>query len=306
MNTTQILSRRFLRLHRFYRFFKQADQIDAMIDSSFLRFSPPGHFYSPIPNAIDLKRLDQAEDTILTSDIDLRSPEQVSLLNQFAEYYSEIPFPETASESSRYFYQNDFFCHGDAIALYSILRHFHPKHVIEVGSGFSSVVMLDTNDRFLNGATQFTFVEPYPDRLNQLLTPQDQGQVIQKPVQDVEFDLFTSLQANDILFIDSSHVVKAGSDVVYLLFQILPRLAPGVIIHFHDIFFPFEYPQAWFNEGRAWNEAYFLRAFLQYNSAFQILFFNSFLGQQHRVELEQKIPSFLINTGGSLWLKKMS
>jgi predicted O-methyltransferase YrrM len=293
--------------YRLYRLFKQAEQIDPIINSPFIRFSPPGHFYSPIPNATDLKRLAPIEANILTHDIDLNLPQQLHLLDQFARYYSELPFPETPSDMSRYYYQNDFFCHGDAIALYSMLRHFRPQRVIEVGSGFSSAVMLDTSDRFLNSATRFTFIEPYPDRLNQLLNAQDQQQqVIEKSVQDVGIELFAELQANDILFIDSSHVAKVGSDVVHLLFQILPRLSPGVIIHFHDIFFPFEYPQTWFSEGRAWNEAYFLRAFLQYNTTFQILFFNSFLGQHHKVELEQKMPLFLKNTGASLWLQKNS
>jgi predicted O-methyltransferase YrrM len=303
------LAQRLPKAYRLYRFFKQAEQIEPIIDSPFIRFSPPGHFYSPIPNAQDLKRVEHAENKILTSDIHLNESEQLELLHQFSAYYSELPFAETPAASSshadRYYYRNDFFCHGDAIALYSMLRHFRPQRVIEVGSGFSSAVMLDTNDRFLNSATQFTFIEPYPDRLNQLLNSQDQQQqVIEKLVQDVEIQLFTKLQANDILFIDSSHVAKAGSDVVYLLFQVLPRLAPGVIVHFHDIFFPFEYPQTWFAEGRAWNEAYFLRAFLQYNTAFKVLFFNSFLGQHHQLELEQKMPLFLKNTGGSLWLQK--
>jgi predicted O-methyltransferase YrrM len=293
--------------YRLYRLFKQAEQIDPIINSPFIRFSPPGHFYSPIPNATDLKRLAPTEANILTHDIDLNLLQQLHLLDQFARYYSELPFPETPSDMSRYYYQNDFFCHGDAIALYSMLRHFRPQRVIEVGSGFSSAVMLDTSDRFLNSATRFTFIEPYPDRLNQLLNAQDQQQqVIEKSVQDVGIELFAELQANDILFIDSSHVAKVGSDVVHLLFQILPRLSPGVIIHFHDIFFPFEYPQTWFSEGRAWNEAYFLRAFLQYNTTSQILFFNSFLGQHHKVELEQKMPLFLKNTGASLWLQKNS
>jgi hypothetical protein len=104
--------------------------------------------------------------------------------------------------------------------------------------------------------------------------------------------------------VDSSHVVKIGSDVAHIIFEILPRLKPGVIVHFHDVFYSFEYPKEWVKEGRAWNEDYFLRAFLQYNSVFQILYFNSFMGQFYQNELERKMPLCLRNTGGSLWMKK--
>ena len=128
--------------------------------------------------------------------------------------------------------------------------------------------------------------------------------VIEKAVQEVELELFQTLDAGDILFVDSSHVVKIGSDVAHIIFEILPRLKPGVIVHFHDVFYSFEYPKEWVKEGRAWNEDYFLRAFLQYNSVFQILYFNSFMGQFYQNELERKMPLCLRNTGGSLWMKK--
>jgi hypothetical protein len=166
--------------------------------------------------------------------------------------------------------------------------------------------MLDTNDAFLGSATNFAFIEPYPERLYSLLNEKDkrQHQVIEKPVQEVELELFQTLDAGDILFVDSSHVVKIGSDVAHIIFEILPRLKPGVIVHFHDVFYSFEYPKEWVKEGRAWNEDYFLRAFLQYNSVFQILYFNSFMGQFYQNELERKMPLCLRNTGGSLWMKK--
>ncbi len=165
--------------------------------------------------------------------------------------------------------------------------------------------MLDTSEKFLRGDISFTFIEPYPDRLQTLLKQEDkQHKIFEKPVQDVELKIFDDLNENDILFIDSSHIAKVGSDVIHIVFQILPRLKEGVIIHFHDIFHSFEYPQEWLEEGRAWNEAYFLRAFLQYNSAFQILYFNSFMGKFHGDLLQQEMPLCLKNTGGSIWLRK--
>src|SRR6185295_14291779 len=118
-------------------------------------------------------------------------------------------------------------------------------------------------------------IEPYPDLVKRLLRPDDfdRVQFIRSLVQDVPLKIFDVLEANDILFIDSSHVCKVGSDVYHELFRILPRLRPGVIIHFHDIFWPFEYPEDWLREGRAWNELYLMRAFLQHNEAYEILLF---------------------------------
>src|SRR5690606_17050723 len=110
--------------------------------------------------------------------------------------------------------------------------------------------------------------------------------------------------ANDILFIDSTHVSKINSDVNYIFFEILPRLASGVYIHFHDIFFPFEYPKAWVYEGRAWNEAYILRAFLQYNNAFSVVLMNTFMDQFHKSFFREHMPLCLINPGGSIWIRK--
>jgi hypothetical protein len=111
-------------------------------------------------------------------------------------------------------------------------------------------------------------------------------------------------RSNDVLFIDSSHVTKIGSDVNYLFFEILPRLRPGVLVHIHDVMWPFNYPLEWIIEGRSWNKAYIVRAFLQYNEAFDILLFNSYLGHTYRKMLTEQMPKFLENTGGSIWLGK--
>ena len=194
-----------------------------------------------------------------------------------------------------------------------MIRRHRPKQLIEVGSGFSSAAMLDVNDRFFTGDIRFTFIEPYPKRLLGLLTAQDKAKckILQKGVQDVPISTFEALEKDDILFIDSSHVGKIGSDVLYILNSVLPALKAGVVIHFHDVMWPFEYPKVWFDIGRAWNEAYLLRAFLQYNGAFEILFFNSFLETHHRGTLEKQLPLMLkapsswITPGNtSLWIRK--
>ena len=282
---------------------------EAPEESPFLRFAPVGHFYSPLP---DLAEVTAKRHTLFRRDlkacpgIDLREREQLSLLDELSAYHGELPFPETQSSSTRYYYQNDLFGYGDAVTLYAMLRHRKPRRVIEIGSGFSSAVMLDVNDLFLDNSVQFTFIEPDPGRLFKLFRAGD-GQahtVIEKPLQDVPMSAFRDLSAGDILFIDSSHVVKIGSDVAYILFHILPALPPGVLVHFHDIMWPFEYPEDWLLEGRAWNEAYVLRAFLQFNHAFEIEYFCSYVWHRHPERLEQKMPLCMKNPGGSLWLRK--
>jgi len=124
-------------------------------------------------------------------------------------------------------------------------------------------------------------------------------------LQDVDASEFEALRANDILFIDSTHVSKINSDVNRIFFEILPRLSPGVHIHFHDISYPFEYPKEWVYEGRAWNEAYMLRTFLQYNTAFRIVLMNTFMERYHESFFQERMPLCLKNIGGSIWIRKM-
>ena len=174
------------------------------------------------------------------------------------------------------------------------MRHFQPKNIVEVGSGFSSALMMDVNDLFFESNIQLTFIEPYPkNRLFPLMKgtiKKDTIKVLENKVQEVDFSLFESLEANDILFIDSSHTLKFGSDLSHLFFKIFPRLQSGVLIHLHDIFFPFEYPKEWLELGRAWNEAYFLRAFLMYNQCFEILLFPSQLEYIEQPWFQENMP----------------
>ena len=186
------------------------------------------------------------------------------------------------------------------------MNAFKPSKIIEIGSGFSSAVMLDTCDlnQELN-KTQITFVEPYPDRLHSLLSDKDNISLYECIVQDTPEDLFRNLDKDDILFIDSSHVSKAGSDVNYLFFEILPLLKSGVIIHIHDIGINFQYPYKWIEEGRAWNESYLLRAFLMNNNSYEILLYNAQLYNRKHDYFKEKMPLYTKAPGGSFWMKKI-
>jgi hypothetical protein len=266
---------------------------------------PPGHFSSPIPNRREIRAKSDTTTREIPG-IDLRAEQQLSLLQTLSNYYAELPFTATATDRTRYYYDNDFFSYGDAIILFCMLRHYRPGRVVEVGSGFSSAVMLDTKELFLQ-ALDLTFIEPETNRLRRLLKDrgETQAHLIEERIQEADLSIVKSLNENDLLFVDSSHVLKLGSDVGHIVFQILPLLKKGVIIHFHDIPWPFEYPREWLDKGIFWNEAYFLRAFLQYNKAFEILYFNSYIFEFHREILGEKMPLCLRNPGGGLWLRKV-
>lgn len=270
-----------------------------------------GHYYSPLP---DISEIQSRADSLFRTEvdlgpsIDLRPEMQRSLLTELASYYGDFKWPEQPSNGFRFHLQQTVFCHGDAVILHAMLRHFKPKRIIEAGSGFTSALMLDTDERFLGRQIHFTFIEPFPDRLLSLLRGDDREkcEIIAAQLQTVPLTVFQQLEANDILFLDSTHVSKIGSDVNRIVFDILPVLKPGVLVHFHDVLWPFEYPLRWIVEGKAWNEAYLLRAFLQYNAHFEIVLLNSFVGNAFSGFMQANMPAFLKEPGGSLWLRKVA
>ncbi len=269
----------------------------------------PGHFYSPYPFLEDVRRRESEIFDQIPSQlpgIDLNDRRQIEMLHMLAPFYAAQPFTVEQQSGQRYKIENPNFGHGEAITLYSMIRYAQPTRIIEIGAGFSSAAILDVNELFFNDGIECTFIEPYPQLLHSLLSAGDESRIniLAQPIQAVDLTLFDTLEARDILFVDSSHVAKVNSDVNHIFFEILPRLKEGVFVHFHDIGYPFEYPKEWIYEGRAWNEAYMLRAFLQFNEAFQIQFFNAYLSQFHAQLLQECMPLCSRNPGTSLWLLK--
>ncbi len=270
---------------------------------------PPGHFYSPIPSLAEVRRREAtlfgpAPRTI--PGLDLNETGQLKCFAAMAPYYPEQPFAATPQPNLRFHFDNPNFAAGDGIILYCLLRHVRPSRVIEIGSGYSSAALLDVNQRHFDNAIACTFVEPYPELLESLLRPDDRERIRihPHPLQDVGREVFAPLRAGDVLVVDSTHVLKTGSDVNTILFEILPALASGVYIHFHDVFYPFEYPREWAYQERAWNEVYALRAFLQYNDAFEIVYFNHFFALFHAERLRAAMPLCATTPGSGLWLRK--
>lgn len=270
---------------------------------------PAGHYHSPIPSEKDVLHHLARQRTTQPDGIpgvDLRTEDQRWLLEDYATYYDEVPFTEAEQPGLRYHYDQSWFCYADAIFLYCHLRSMKPQRIVEVGSGFSSAVILDTVERFLRQAPDVTLIEPNPARVLSLLTPGDRERVtlIQDQVQNVPLALFSCLEDGDLLLIDSSHVVKAGNDLYFLFFEVLPCLPAGVVVHFHDVFYPFDYRSDWLSMGRYWNEAYLLRAFLSHNAEWRIRFFSSYVGWRFREFLAQRMPLCLKDTGGSIYIER--
>lgn len=273
-------------------------------------FMPPGHFYSPIVDASDpaVVRATQSEAQPVATleEFGIEEQEVLRWFEVIAQHYAAHPFPEQPAAGRRYHYANPAFFLADALALLAFLDACRPRRYIEIGAGYSSCAALDINEAYLGGAIQMTFIDPHPEMLFDLLGHHaaDRKLVLKSRLQDVPLDRFKELDAGDILFIDSSHVAKTGSDVLDYTFRILPQLRPGVIVHIHDIFFPFEYPRGWIvEENRSWNEAYLLRAFLHGNPRFRVLYLTDWIYKCRRHLYETRMPLCLTHRGGSLWMQ---
>jgi predicted O-methyltransferase YrrM len=269
----------------------------------------PGHYGSTIPSATAIqKNRDVLFGNAFPSEdgIDLNATNQEKLLEKISILFADFSPPKSAVSSKRYYYDNPKFGFNDACILYSFMRMFKPSRIIEIGSGYSSALMIDTAEEFLPDS-HLTFIDPYSTTVGPLLEGASfkNHEIVRKDVREVGLNIFRELKSNDILFIDSSHVLKIGSDLSSLFFSIVPSLQPGVIIHIHDIWYPFEYPEHMIKEGRIWNEIYFVRAFLQYNQSFEILFFSSFMEQHKKDYMSQHMPGYLPGAGASLWLRKI-
>jgi hypothetical protein len=273
---------------------------------------PAGHFYSPIVDTDDVEARRASiwpdRPTVLGIDFDDASHRDV-LATLFPRYLPEYDYPERLPDRDdldSFYTQNSQFSWLDARALFVLLQAWRPSRVIEVGSGYSSLLIADVNRRFLGGATDVTCIEPYPRPFLRRTVP-GIARVLEQRVQDVPLATFDALGDGDVLFIDSSHVAKTGSDVNHLVFEVLPRLARGVRVHVHDIFLPHDYPPDWvLGENRSWNEQYVLRALLMHSTAFRVVFGCAYAFHAHFDLVRSALahPKGHAFGGGSLWLRK--
>ena len=247
------------------------------------------HFYDPLFNEQHLRK-PLAEPRALPG-IDWHDQEQLALLGQF-HYAAELTGLKTYQENDTTFhFNNQVFDAGDAESWYHMIRTFQPRRIIEIGSGYSTLMAIkaiqQNKQEDQSYQCEHICIEPY-------MAPwleQTAVTVIRKKVEDVGFDLFTGLQPNDLVFIDSSHMIRPQGDVLFEYFELLPSLPPGVIVHIHDIFSPRDYLAEWIiEEKRLWNEQYLLEAFLMSNQEWKIIAALNFLHHNYYQQLKATCP----------------
>lgn len=271
--------------------------------------SAAGHFYSPVVDpelVVDYVARERLATTKDIAGIEFPLDEMEEFWRVNRDFIAATPFQDRPGGVHRYGYIGGPYNFGDAITLRAMIGAFRPRRVIEIGSGYSTACMLDTADELGLIDFEIVCIEPYPARLKSLLRISDAARVriIEAGVQATNLEDFRRLERNDILFIDSTHVLKTGSDVHFELFHVLPVLKPGVLIHFHDCRWPLEYPDKLiFDDNRSWNEVYALRALLMYKTRFRVFFYNSLFALECRALVQEVCPVFLKNPGSAIWLK---
>jgi len=273
----------------------------------------PNNFYQPVPDTSTLEDSLWQRTPELVG-VRMNEARQIELLSLFAanykREYENFPRDKTAIPH-QYYINNDLFVGVDGEVLYCMIRHFKPRKIFEIGSGNSTYLSAQAilrNAEENGHACELISFEPYPNEVLQSGFP-GLRQLIKTRAQEIPVHKFSELGDGDILFIDSSHVLKIGSDVQYLYLEVLPRLAKGVLVHVHDIFLPAEYPREWImDEHRFWNEQYLLQAFLLFNDTFQVDWAASFMHVTHPDKLQAAFSSYDPKTSwpGSFWMRKIA
>lgn len=278
----------------------------------------PVHFYSPVPDLGDLERRGAWDRKSALAGISFREEEQLALLETLGrEFGQECAWPAASKIPGVYSYGGGGFSFGCAAGVHCLARKFKPRRFVEIGSGNSSLVIneaLAKNARETGEKALYTIIDPYPrekfiGHLSELTELREQK------AETVDAGFFHALGENDFLFIDSSHTVRTGGDVNFLLLEVVPALAPGVLVHCHDILLPYEYPKVYATNPRFrvfWTEQYLLQALLSGNRHLEILLAMCYLMRNFRDKVETAFPAFRYdpandrNISSSFWFRKTS
>ncbi len=267
----------------------------------------PVHFYQPIP---DTRRLDPELWRRRSSlvGVDMRPEAQLAMLREFGRTYGEECRAFTGPRRpGKYYLTNPMFGPVDAEMLYCMIRHHKPRKMIEIGSGYSTLLSAEAIARNAEEGHPGTLIayEPYPRKF---LRDHPGIEVRKVPGERVPPAEIETLEAGDILFIDSTHTLRIGGDVQHEYRELVPRLGPGALVHIHDIFLPEEYPsrQA-LKFHRFWTEQYLVQAFLAFNSAFEVVWAGNFMRLTYPDDLRTAFPTFTESVvPGSLWLRRVA
>jgi hypothetical protein len=272
----------------------------------------PNHFYQPVPNISTLKTNLWDRRSELPG-VEMNAVPQLELLSEFrAKFkreYDCLPIDKPALPH-QYYVRNGTYAEVDGEVLYCMIRHFNPLKMFEIGGGFSTYLSAQAflkNKESFGTQGELVSIDPYPADLLLKGFP-GLSRLVTKTVQEVDLSEFRQLRENDILFIDSSHVLKIGSDVQYEYLEILPNLNKGVIIHIHDVFLPAEYPKEWvLKDYRFWTEQYLLQSFLAFNNSFEILWAGSYIHLNYPERLADAFRSYHASESwpASFWIRKI-
>lgn len=269
----------------------------------------PHNYYSPVP---DLEQLpdDVFERRSDLGGVDLQTEAAIARVEgELAPFIAEFDFPRDGPrQPGEFFLANQGYESVDAELLYAMVRARKPRRLVELGSGFTTLLIAAACRRNAEDGspTEHVAYDPYP-------RPHILGDPVPAPTRfeavganDVPLEVFEELEAGDVLFVDTTHTVKLGSDVNFIVLDVLPRLAPGVIVHFHDIFLPWEYPRVWFERLQYyWAEQYLLQAFLAFNADFEVLLPAQSLVRDYPERVGAVVPSFRPGVSpGALWLAR--
>jgi hypothetical protein len=267
------------------------------------------HYYEPL--IVPQRTIDKGKLTLKrTLQINFQIEKQISLIKSFNFKNELLGLEDKAIKNlPKYYYNNGSFESGDSEFYYSLIRHLKPKTIIEVGSGNSTLVAvnaLEVNSREGKDNASLICIEPYG---KQWLEKVENIQVVREKVEHVTVDFFKQLKENDILFIDSSHMIRPQGDVVFEILNVIPNLNPGVYIHVHDIFTPYDYCYEWLvNQRRFWNEQYLLEAYLIENKNVEVIASLNYLSHDYTELLASVFPHYRLRKGrdlGSFWLRKI-
>jgi hypothetical protein len=267
----------------------------------------PIDYYSPIP---DTRKLDDKlwEKESELVGVDMKFDTQLYYLKQvFPKYKDEYNFPEKSSDPRKFQFEGAPFVSYDAEILHCMIREFEPRRVFEIGSG--STTLISANACLLNNNGGGVFVhDPFPNQKIRSGKIEGLSCVDVRKVEGIDPSHFDQLEENDILFIDSTHVVRIGGDILHLYLEVIPRLRQGVIIHVHDILLPKEYFKDWImKEHYFWTEMYLLQAFLAFNTEFEILWCGSYMHCKYsKQELKNVFPRYdpERHFPGSIWIRR--
>jgi hypothetical protein len=264
-------------------------------------------FYSPVPHLDDL-RPDAFERVSELPGVRWDLDAQLHFLRDMVSIGAKEfrPPPASAPGSDRYAADNPSYGILDATVHYGLIRSLKPRRVVELGSGHSTLVTAEAGG--LNGAEgsplTLDVYDPFPGVVREGLP--GLHALHRTPAQEVPLRVFEALEEGDVLFVDTTHTVKIGSEVNFVLLEVLPRLRVGVVVHFHDIYLPFEYPRSCMEDfALYWNEQYLLQAFLAHNQSWDVLLAVQALSRLRRSELAASLsPEAVAQDGAGFWMRR--